>query len=111
MCSYGLPRVKIHGLVAIYENTLQELPGKPTPLVKDHRNLKNPYLSRYVETLVEKLNNYSFMSQCCCISDLIIFMIKEWDKIMNGSVHEDFYISQCVGTNDRKDDDNIDAKI
>ena len=50
--SYGLPKVQIHGLISIYESVLKELPGKPTPLFKDHRKSNHPYLFRYGETLI-----------------------------------------------------------
>ena len=92
MCSYGLPKVQICGLVAIYENALKESQGKLTSFVDDYRKSKNPYLSRYGGTRIEKLKNYSFISKLFCISDLIWFMVKEGEKIMKGSVHEDFCI-------------------
>ena len=59
------------------------------PLLKYHRKPNNYYFSRYGETWVEKLNNYSFMSKLCCIIDLIRFMVKEGEKIMKRSLHED----------------------
>ena len=59
------------------------------PLVKYHRKTNKTYLSRYGETWVENLNNYSFMSKLCCISDLIRSMIKGGEKIMKGSVKKD----------------------
>ena len=92
VCSYGLPRNQIHGLVAIYENALKESPGKPTPLEKDHRKSKNTYVYRYEETWVENLNNCSLVYKFCCISDLIRFMVKEVEKIMKRSVHEDEFL-------------------
>ena len=92
MSSYGSAKVQIHGFVTIYESALKSLPEKLTPLVKDHRKAKNPYFSRYGETWVEKLNNSSFMSKLCCISYMIRFMVKEGEKIMKGSVHEDDFL-------------------
>ena len=90
--SYGLPKVQIFGLVAIYENALKALPVKQTALVKYHRKSKNHYFSRYREIWVEKLKNFYFMSKSCCISELIRFMVKEGEKRMKGSVHgDDFY--------------------
>ena len=59
------------------------------PLLKYHRKPNNYYFSRYGETWVEKLNNYSFMSKLCCIIDLVRFMVKEGEKIMKRSLHED----------------------
>ena len=46
--SYGLPKLRIHGLGQIYECALVALPGKPTPPIKDHRKAKIP-ISRYME--------------------------------------------------------------
>ena len=66
-----LPKVQIRRMVAIYENVLKVLPRKPTTLVKDNSKLKNPYLSRYGETWVDKLNDPFFVSKFCCISDII----------------------------------------
>ena len=45
--SYGLPKLSIRGLGQIYEHALVDLPGKPTPSIKDHRKARNPYYSRY----------------------------------------------------------------
>ena len=89
MSSFGLPRVQIRDLVGIYEIAQ---PGKPIPLVKDHRKSKNPYLSRYGEIFLDNLNNTSSMSNCICINDMVIFMVKERDNIMKGSVHEDDFL-------------------
>ena len=42
---------------------------------------------------------------------MVRFMSNKGEKIMKGSVHEDnFYGEQCVGTQDSKDNDNMDAK-
>ena len=91
--SYGLPKLPIRGLGQIYEHGLVALPGKPMPSIKDHRKAKNPYFSRYGERWVEKLKLSSSMSKFCCITDLIWFMMKEAEKLMKGSVHEDdFFI-------------------
>ena len=84
MSSTGLPKVQIRGLAKIYESALKELPGKPMTLVKDHRKSKNPYLSRYGEIFLDNLNNTSSMSNCICINDMVIFMVKERDNIMKG---------------------------
>ena len=43
----------------------------------------------YRDTWVEKLKNFALVSTFCCISDLVSFMVKEGEKIMKGSVHED----------------------
>ena len=76
--SYGLPKLPIHGLCQIYEHGLVDLPGKPTPSIKDHRNAKIPisFLS-------------SSKSKFCCITDLIRFMMKEAENLMKVSVNED----------------------
>ena len=106
-----LSKVQTHGLVVIYESAMKELPGKPTPLVKDYRKSKNSYFSRYRETWVDKLKNSYSVSKFCYISDPVRFMLKEGDKIMKRSVNEDdFYSAQCVGTHDRENNDNMDAK-
>ena len=55
--SYGLPKLSIRGLGQIYEHALVDIPGKPTPSVKDHRKARNPYFSRYGERWVEKLKS------------------------------------------------------
>ena len=87
--SYGLPKVEIRGLAVTYESELKALPGKPMPFFKEHRKSKNTYFSRYGGTWVDKLNNYYSVSKFCCISDLVRFMVKEGDKVMKVSVHED----------------------
>ena len=87
--SYGLPKLQICGLGQIYEHALVDLPGKPTPFIKYHRKAKNPYFSRYGERWVEKLKTSSSMLKFCCITDLILFMMKESENLMKGSVHED----------------------
>ena len=77
----------------MYEHVLLALPRKPTPSIKDHRETKNPYFSRYGEIWVENLKLSSSMSKFCCITYLIWFMMKEAEKLMKGSVHEDnFFI-------------------
>ena len=53
--SYGLPKLPICGLGQSYEYGLEALPGKPMPSIKYHRKAKNPYLSRYGEIWVDKL--------------------------------------------------------
>ena len=91
--SYELPKLPIFGLGQIYEHGLVALPGKPTPSIKDHRKAKNHYFSRYGERWVEKLKSSSSMTKFCCIADLIWFMMKEAEKLIKGSVHEDgFFI-------------------
>ena len=80
--SYGLPKVQINALVAIYESALKSLPYKPMPLVNDHRKQKNTYLYRYGETRINNLNNSFYISKFCCISE------QEGEKILKVSVHE-----------------------
>ena len=87
--SYGFPKLPIRGLGQIYENGLVALTMKPRPSIKDHRKAKNPYFSRYGDRWVEKLKLSSSMLKFCCITDLIRFMMKEAEKLMKGSVHED----------------------
>ena len=42
---------------------------------------------------MDKLNSSTAISKFCCISDLILFMVNEVEKLMKGSVHEDnFFI-------------------
>ena len=70
-----------------------DLPGKPTPYIRDHRKARNPYYSRYGERWVEKLKSSSSMSKFCCITDMIRFVMRESEKLMKGSVCEDgFFI-------------------
>ena len=91
--SYGLPKLPICGLGQIYEHALVDLSGKPTPSTKDHRKARNPYFVIYGERWVEKLKSSSSMSNLCCITDIIRFMINESENLMKGSVHEDdFFI-------------------
>ena len=91
--SYGLPKLSICGLGQIYDHALVDLPGKPTPSVKDHRKARNLYYSRYGEIWVEKLKTSSSMLKFCLITDLIRFMMKEAENLMKGSVHkDDFFI-------------------
>ena len=87
--SYGLPKLPVLSLGQIYENGLVALTRKSTPSIRDHRKAKNPYFSIYGERWVDKLKSSSSMSKFCCITDLIRFMIKEAEKLMKGSVHED----------------------
>ena len=87
--SYGFLKLSIRGLGQICEHALVALPGKPTPSIKDHRKAKNTYFQRCGESWVEKLKLSSSMSKFCCITDLIRFMMKETEKLMKGSVHED----------------------
>ena len=90
---YGFPKLPIRGFGRMYEHRLEALPGKPTPSIKDHRKAKNPYFLRYGERWLEKLKSSSSMSKFFCITDLIWFMMKESEKLMKGSVHEDnFFI-------------------
>ena len=86
---YVLNNLTIQGFGRIYEHGLEALPGKSMPSIKDHRKSKNPYLSRYGDIWVENLKPSSSMSKLCCITDLIWFMVKESEKLMKGSVHED----------------------
>ena len=91
--SYGLPKLPVRGVGRIYERALVALSGKPAPSIKDHRKARNPYYSRYGDRWEDKLKSSSSMSKLCCITDLIRFMMKEADKLMKGSVHEeDFFI-------------------
>ena len=94
--SYGLPKQPIHGLGQIYEHELVALPRKSAPSIKDHRKAKNHYFLRYGERWVEKLNSSSSMSKFCCITDLIRFMMKEAEKLMKGSIHEDDLVLMTV---------------
>ena len=87
--SYGLTKLPIRGLGRIYEHGLVALPGKPTPSIKDRRKGKKYYFSRRVERWVEKSKLSSYMSKFYCITDLIRFMVKEAEKLIKGSVHED----------------------
>ena len=45
--SYGLPKMSIRGFVQIYQHGQENMPGKPTPSIKDHRKAKNPYFLVY----------------------------------------------------------------
>ena len=74
--SYGLHKLPICGLGQIYERALVALPRKPTPSIKDHRKVKNNYLSIYGERWVDKLKSSSSMSKFCFITDMIRFMKK-----------------------------------
>ena len=40
---------------------------------------------------MEKLKSYTEMSKFCCITDIIRFMMNEAEKLMKGSVHEDYF--------------------
>ena len=73
----------------IYGIALRTLPGKPPPSFKDHRKAKKPYLSRYGERWVDKLKFSTAMSKFCCITDLILLMMNEAEKLMKGLVYKD----------------------
>ena len=106
---YHIPKVHIQGFSRICDIDLQAQPGKPPPSFKDHRKVKNPYLSRYGELWVDKLNSSTEMSKLCCITDLIWFMTNETRKLMKGSVNEDcFYRPKWFGVNDSKGDNKLD---
>ena len=79
------------GFGRIDEHELVALPGKPTPSIKYHRKAKNPYSSRFEERWVEKLKSSSYILKLCCITDLICFMMNEAEKLMKGSVHEEYF--------------------
>ena len=70
---------------------LQALLGDPPSSFKEHRKAKNPYLSRYGEIWVDKLKSFTAMSKFCCITNLIRFMINEAEKMMKGSVYEEYF--------------------
>ena len=70
---------------------LQDLLGNPPYSCKVHRKAKNPNLSRYGDMWVDKLNSSNAMSTFCCITNLIRFMMNESEKLMKGSVHEDYF--------------------
>ena len=80
----------IRGFDRIYDIAVKALPGNPPSSFKDHRKAKNPYLSRYGEIWVDKLKSSTEMSKFCCITNLILFMINEAEKLMKGSVHEEY---------------------
>ena len=40
---------------------------------------------------MEKLKSSTAMSKLVCITDLIRFMMNEAEKLMKGSVHEDYF--------------------
>ena len=88
---HGIPKVHIQGFGQIYDIDLQDIPGKPPSSFKDHRKAENPYLSRYKERWVEKLKSSTAISKFCCITDLIRFIMNEAEKLMKGSVHEDYF--------------------
>ena len=79
-------RGKVHnrGFDQIYAMALQALPGNPPSSFKDHRKAKNPYHLRYGEGWVEKLKSSTEMSKFVCITDLILFMMTEVEKLMKG---------------------------
>ena len=53
---------------------------------------------------MDKLKSSTEVSKLCFIADLIIFMMNEAEKLMKGSVHEDyFYIfHDALGVNNSK---------
>ena len=87
--SYGLIKLPIRGFGRIYEHGLEALPGKSTPSNKYHRKETNPYFLRYGEIWVEKFKSSSSMQKLGCINDLIRFMMREGEKPMKESAHED----------------------
>ena len=58
---HGITKVHIRGFGQIYDISLQYLPGKPPPYLKDHSKSKNPYLLRYGEIWVDKLKSSNAM--------------------------------------------------
>ena len=61
--------------------------------IKYQKKAKNPYFSIYGERWVEKLSLSSSMSKFRFFTDLIRIIMKEAEKLMKGSVHEeDFFI-------------------
>ena len=88
---HGIPKVPIRGFGRIYDIALQYLLGDPPSSFKYHSKSKNPYLSRYGERWGDKINSSTAMSKFCCITDLIRFMMNEAEKLMKGSVHEEYF--------------------
>ena len=88
---YGLSKLPIRGFGKIYEHRLEALPRKSTPSIKYHRKAINLYFSIYVERWVDKVKSSSSLSKFFCITDLIRFMMKEAEKLMKGSVHEEIF--------------------
>ena len=86
----GTLKVPIRGFDRIYDIALQALPGNSPYYFKEHMKAKNPYLSKYGEIWVNKPKSSTAMYKFCCITDLIRFMMNEADKLMKGSVHEDY---------------------
>ena len=90
---HGIPKVLIRGFGRIYDIAIQDLPGKPSSSLKDHKKAKNPYLSSYGERWVNKLKSSTSMSKFYCIANLIRLMMNEADNLIKGSMHEDnFFI-------------------
>ena len=86
-------KVPIPDFNRIYAMALQAIPGNIPSYFKDHRKAKNPYLSRYGDSWVDKLKSSTAMSKFCCITSIIRFIMNKAEKLMKGSVHEDdFFI-------------------
>ena len=85
-------KMPIRDLDQIYAMYLQALPGKHPSSFNDHRKAKNTYISRYGERWVDKMKSSTAMSKFCCITDLIRFMMNEAEKLMKGSVHEEYFL-------------------
>ena len=94
--SNGLTKAPIRCFNQIYEHGLEALPRNPMISIKDHRKAKNLYLLRYGERWLDKLKSSSFMSKFWYITDLVHFMVKEGEKLMKGSEHEDDFLSSTM---------------
>ena len=86
---HGTPKVPIRCFSQIYDISLQALPGNLPSSFKDHKKVKNLYLSRHGEIWVDKLKSSTAMSKLCCITNLICFMMNREEELMKGSVHEE----------------------
>ena len=81
----------LHGFGQIYDIAPQAIPGNPPSYFKDHRKAKNLYISSYGKRWVDKLKSSTAMSKLCCITNLIRFMMNEAEKVIKGSVYEEYF--------------------
>jgi hypothetical protein len=78
----------IRGIKKFLDTASKALPETcPYPII-DHRMADNPYLSRYGDTWETELKHSSALSPYVCITDLIMYMCEESQKLMNGTAHE-----------------------
>ena len=79
---------QIKGVPKFISLTKQAKPGSSTYRLIDHRQSPNPYQSRYGEGWEKVIKTTTALSSHTCIKDLVLHMVRESQRIMNGTRFE-----------------------